>query len=179
MKDRNSKKRMSFRGCCLFALLLIAPNFAQGQSPCRATLEESELLYDRDLFQAAIDSLEKCLPDGFSEENLKVRAYKLKALSHVALNHEKDARKAVDALLAIRPKFNPDRENDPELFIALVDKAKRDIRTRAVRQKKKKRRIWALATTGVLASGGVAAYLILKPDPILPGPPSDPPGFPR
>lgn len=153
---------------------------AQIQEPCKTTLEEAEDEYDFDRFARAIALLEQCLKEagGFKDEILRLRAYKITALSYIALDDSIHARGTADKILDLRPDYNPrldpDSDQDPPLFARLVNEIKKERREAEQRRKKWKRlkRIGMIGGGALLIGGGTAAYLLLtKKDEPLPEPP--------
>ncbi len=173
------------RFCLILPLLCLvtvsAPTAqAQIQDPCKTTLEEAEDEYDFDRFARVIALLEQCLKlaDGFGDEVLRLRAYKITALSYIALDDSLHARETVDKILDLRPDYNPrldpDSDQDPSMFARLVNEIKERRRRDEINREKWRRRKKLMMYGGgaLLIGGGAAAYFLLaKKDEPLPEPP--------
>jgi hypothetical protein len=165
---------------CLLILVSMSAQPAQAQVPCKTALEEAEDEYDFDRFGRAIALLEACLksPDGFKDEALTIRAYKLVALSYIALDDSIHARQNISKILDLKPDYDPrldlDSEQDPPLFSKLVNEIKKEREDAVKRREKWKRlRLMGIIGSGALAAGTIV-YFLTRPDPRLPDPPGPP-----
>ncbi len=165
---------------CLSIFITLSAQSTQAQDQCKTALEEAEDEYDFDRFGRAIALLESCLklPDGFRDEALTMRAYKIVALSYIALDDSIHARQNISKILDLKSDYDPrldlDSEQDPLLFSKLVNEIKKE-RIEAERRRTKSKRLRKIGIIGggvLLVGGGTVTYFLLKkkPDP-LPEPP--------
>jgi hypothetical protein len=164
-------RRQTLLAICFFALFSAAS--AQTQDPCQATLERAEDHYDVGEYGKVIALLQQCPPDQFPEARHQIRAYKVLALALLKLGFGDSAQTAVGKLLDLRPQYAPDPNQDPEDFIALVNKIKRE---REAKMKGANSKKWLWIGGGAAVAGAVAAFLIFKEEDLqdLPLPPNPP-----
>ena len=116
----------------LFILLMISYKFSFSQANCgKATINEVILKYEIGQFKESIDQLDKCLKgNGFSVDE-KVEAYRLLAMSQLAIDSLKQADNSISQLLFLKDNFEPD-SRDPERFKYEVELVKSMSRTNIV-----------------------------------------------
>jgi hypothetical protein len=148
----------------IFTTFSLSPAHAQEQE-CQAALERAEDQYDVSDYSGVIRLLAPCA--SLIPEERRVRAYKLLALAYLKIDERNSAKANVKDLLELKPKFNPDPNQDPREFVDLVNEAKQE------RPKSKK---WLWIGGGGVVAGAVAAYFIFKEEgvPDLPLPPNPP-----
>jgi tetratricopeptide (TPR) repeat protein len=165
---------------CLAILVTMPAQPAHAQDPCKTALEEAEDEYDFDRFARAIALLEQCLKltDGFKDEVLRLRAYKITALSYISLDDSSHARETVNKILDLRPDYNPrldpDSDQDPAMFARLVNETKEKRRRDAINSERwnRRKRVMFIGGGALLVGGGTLAYFLLtKEDQPLPRPP--------
>jgi outer membrane receptor for ferrienterochelin and colicin len=100
----------------LFFLLMLCYLFSSSQANCgKATINEVMLKYEIGQFNESIDQLNICLKgNGFSVDE-KVEAYRLLAMSQLAIDSVKQADNSIRQLLFLKDNFEPD-SRDPERF---------------------------------------------------------------
>lgn len=155
-----------WRSFAVMILLLLVASLP-AQDACWDALERSEDFFDVAAYDEVIESLRQCPPEQLPEVRHRLRAHKLLALAHLKLGARGQAENEIEALLALRPEFEPDERQDPQEFIALVN----EIKSRRPASKK-----WWWIGGGVVAAGVVAAILLsgdnqLKDLPEAPDPP--------
>ena len=103
----------------LLGVLLPSVSFvARGQSTCAQTLRLAQSIYEQGRLHELPDLLEKCLADGFNDEE-KVNAYKLLTLTHIYLEEPEKADEMMLALLRTDTEFKVNDAVDPAEFVAL------------------------------------------------------------
>ncbi len=137
---------------------------AQAETACdEILLDEANRLYDLGRFEETVGTLKPCLPGDFRlrEQHFRRRsqtsqALRLMALSSYALRQPSDStRQWVRKLVKFDRRYRVDPEEDPLFFQYLVD----DLRPPRWYQRR-----W-VQIGGALVVGGVASYLIFKPEP--------------
>lgn len=100
----------------LFILLMQSYLFSFSQVNCgKATINEVVLKYEIGQFKESIDQLKLCLKgNGFSVDE-KVDAFRLLAMSQLAIDSLKQADSTISQLLFLKDNFEPD-SRDPERF---------------------------------------------------------------
>jgi len=110
-------------GLLIWTLLLTKPTSvatAQTQDTCETKLTEAQQQYNAGHLDEAIVLLDSCLNQNvFNEEN-KISAYKLLALSYIAKNDVAQAKTAIKRLLELMPNYVPDTVQDPPQFVNLI-----------------------------------------------------------
>ncbi|HEY9047641.1 MAG TPA: porin family protein [Ohtaekwangia sp.] len=103
----------------LILTILSGKSFAQLAS-CAQTLRLARSTYEQGRLHEIPTLLEKCLTDGFSQQE-KVEAYKLLCLSYIYLEEPEKADEAMLNLLRTDHYFEINRSTDPAEFIALYN----------------------------------------------------------
>jgi hypothetical protein len=137
---------------------------------------QAQSRYDLGLFDEVFGLLEPCLPDGFEDRGVRMEAYRLMALSRLALDEPEEARMWVDRLVGEDPNYPIDPEVDPPLFAEMIQKEKPAWYSWLWRGK-----AWYhWAGRAAIVGAGVSIPLLLRKqtEPDLPLPPDfpDPPG---
>lgn len=108
---------------CIGLVLFLTSDFAYSQNECGdITLNKARKDYEIGNFQEVIKSLDLCLRDGFNTRQ-KVEAYRLLAISNLAIDSLDATREASARLLEINPTFEPTLF-DPPGFIQIVNSIK-------------------------------------------------------
>jgi len=146
------------------------------QDNCQDKLEDAQEKYNVGLFKETLTLLTPCLPDSFSEDDQKIRGYRLTALAYIAADYPDSARQSIKKLLKVDPGYRSTREEDPYLFKEIVTGLLKPKWYEAIWRGNK----WSNWTGRALIVGaGVGVYVLIKPGPGLqPQPIPDPPGFP-
>ena len=97
---------------------------AKSQTNCgSATINSSQINYNIGRFNETIEQLNNCLSSkGFNQEE-KIEAYKLLAMSHLALDSTTKAEEAINELFNINNQFEL-KYTDPERFKKEVNRIK-------------------------------------------------------
>ncbi len=116
-------KNKFLKGVILFSFL-IGVLSAYAQPNCGiATINEVTLKYEIGRFKESIDRLNGCLASNGFSINEKIAAYRLLAMSHLAIDSVKDADNSISQLLFLKDNFETD-SRDPERFRAEVTRIK-------------------------------------------------------
>ncbi len=99
------------------------------------TLEESVKAYNNGNFHKVINLLQPCINSGFNQDQ-KVQAYRLEAMTYLAMDETDNAVFAVTRLLDIDPNFVT-TIFDPVRFVNLVDEQKRPVTSIVTASKQK------------------------------------------
>ena len=164
----------------LLAIMLFGPILElSGQdltsAECDATiLDRANSHYQIGLFDATVDELQPCLPDGLQQKEERVGAYRLMALSYIATDSLDQARESIRQLLKTDSGYQPDLDNDPPLFADMVQSQKPDWYTFMWKGSSPSRWMGRVAVVGT----AVAIPILLQDNsaPPLPGPPDLPTG---
>ena len=89
-----------------------------------SSLSDADKTYQSGNFNETIRLINQCINEGFNEQQ-KVQGYRLLAKTYLAFDNDSSANKAVNELLMINPKFQPDYLTDPPKFIQIIEKIKR------------------------------------------------------
>jgi len=89
-----------------------------------SSLNDADKNYQSGNFNETIRLINRCINEGFNEQQ-KVQGYRLLAKTYLAFDNDSSANKAVNELLNINPKFQPDYLTDPPKFIQIIEKIKR------------------------------------------------------
>lgn len=155
----------------ILSLLLVAPTFAHAQSgppdrgaddQCRTEYQQAEDLYLGADFDPAIRLLQTCLDEtqAVLADTTKVQIYRLLAFSHLGLGDDESARQAVTSLLTVEPNYQPDPTRDRPDFVQLVQQAREERRSSAVREEKDRSWVkWVVGGVSVVALGVLAAVI--------------------
>lgn len=108
--------------------LLIVSSFnidtmAQTRStlPCSVQrIQGASSAYNIGQFSTTFQLLSPCLPYGFSEQNERSDAWRLMALSYLAVDSLGAAEESVRSLLRVDKRFRPDPQSEPPIFVNLV-----------------------------------------------------------
>ena len=116
----------------LFFLLMLCYLFSTSQVNCgKATINEVTLKYEIGQFKESIDQLMGCIKsNGFSISE-KVEAYRLLAMSQLAIDSLRQADNSISQILFLKDNFEPD-SRDPERFKFEVNLVKSLSRTNIV-----------------------------------------------
>lgn len=107
------KKAIIYFSC--FLLLVVLPALANAQS-CASAVAESEGLYSIGRFHETIERLQPCLnAKGSLSYNERIQAYRLLAMSYLAMDSVATADEQITKLLQLKDNFEPDAR-DPERF---------------------------------------------------------------
>lgn len=154
---------------------LVAPAQAQDRPtpPCSdAQLQEATSAYSIGRFGTAFQTLRPCMPDGFSEKHSRVNAWRLLALSYLAVDSVAQARTSVRSLLRVDSRYRPDASVEPVSYVELVH----DLKPRWYTWPWKGNEWYKWAGRGLLVSSAIVLPIVLKKEPLppLPGAPSTP-----
>ncbi len=98
---------------------------SQAQNNCDwSSLNDADKSYQQGNFDETIKIINHCINTGYNDQQ-KVQAYRLLAKSYLAIDDDSTANSAVNKLLLINPKFQPDYLSDPPRFIQIIDMIKK------------------------------------------------------
>lgn len=116
----------------MFFLLMLCYLFSSSQTNCgKATINEVTLKYEIGRFKESITQLTECLKGNGFSINEKVEAYRLLAMSQLAIDSVKQADNSIGQILFLKDNFEPD-SRDPERFKTEVNLVKSLSRTNIV-----------------------------------------------
>jgi len=115
----------------LWECILFVP-LCQAQSPCENVVARAERLYEAGRVTNAVALLRPCLPDSIMETQ-QVRAWEILALAYIAEDYITEAERAVENLIGQNPDYQPDPDRDPQSFVELVRKVKKQLEKRLVK----------------------------------------------
>jgi outer membrane receptor for ferrienterochelin and colicin len=98
--------------------------FSQNNNCDWTSLNDADKNYKSGNFTEAIDLISHCIESGFNDQQ-KIQGYRLLAKTFLAYDNDSSANSAVNQLLEIDPKFQPDYLTDPPKFIEIIDKLKK------------------------------------------------------
>jgi len=149
-----------FTGAVIFAAIFnpLAAAPGRAQDSCATALREAEKKYAVADFAAALSLATPCLDDGKLIDADAVRLHKLLSMIYLAQNDSMQAALAIKDLLKRMPQYEPDPEQEPPAFIALVNQIKRQAQPPAAPSRKS---LTPWIAGGVLA--GVTALVVLWP----------------
>ncbi len=136
-------------------LLLLTGLGARAQSVCdeAVAIPEAEKRYATGNFDEVVSLLKSCTDKGFGESG-RIQAYKLLSMTYLAIDSLAQSGRAIEQLLALNPKFEPDFSSSPR-YKALVQQV-RDSREQVVQvtsvSKRAENLLYAPATVVVLTS---------------------------
>ncbi len=135
-------------------------------------LQNALSAYNIGRFSTTFQTLSPCLPTGFSERTQRSQAWRLMALSYLAVDSLGAAEQSVRALLRANKRFRPNPQTEPPLFVDLVQGLKPKWHTWLWRGGE----WYKWAGRGILVSAAVTLPSLLKKDQLgpLPGPPETP-----
>jgi hypothetical protein len=176
--------------CIIFWVAVARP-----QGRYAAEFTKAEQAYSEGFFDQVIAVVNSCLNKGGLTTAEQARAYKLLGQAYSSKNEPQLAKLYVQKLLEVAPGYEPDREQDLQMWIALVDAAKQERERQIQRQqppkppddkpitqpastRKSGGKKWLWIGSGGAVVAGTAVYLILKGEDTgkrLPDPPGLPP----
>ena len=112
----------------LFMVFGLAASESYAQADCNQRLSEATKQYQRGFFNRTIDLLATCRRTAFKNQNSETDAYRLVALSHIALDQEDKAYKWIKKIVSLDKKYIPD-PNDLLRFRELVEEMRPGNRT--------------------------------------------------
>lgn len=137
------------------------------QTNCTKKLDEAQKKYNIGLFRETIDILKPCLPGGFSEEQIEIEGHRLIALAYLGLDYPDSAKIHIQEIINLDSFYEVNRENNPKLFIDLIDEEKPSWYEK-----------WYTIVIGSAIITGTIMYMLLKEEipesKPLPGPPALP-----
>jgi outer membrane receptor for ferrienterochelin and colicins len=89
-----------------------------------STLDDADQTYQTGNFEETIKIINNCINSGFNDQQ-KVQGYRLLAKTYIALDNDSNTNTAVNELLLIDPKFQPDYLSDPPKFIKIIEAVKK------------------------------------------------------
>ncbi len=100
----------------MFSILMLSYLFSFSQVNCgKATINEVMIKYEIGQFKSSIDQINICLKgNGFTVDE-KIEAFRLLAMSQLAIDSLKQADSAINQILFLKDNFEPD-SRDPERF---------------------------------------------------------------
>jgi hypothetical protein len=168
---------------------------ARSQGGYEAELSKAEKAYSEGFFDQVIAVVNSCLNKGDLTTVEQAQAYKLLGQAHVSKNELQLAKIYVQKLLEVAPDYEPDRDQDLQMWMELVEAAKQE-RARLISQpqlrdptedkpvdrvgatKKGGSKKWLWIGSGGAVVAGTAALLIFRGEEKrerLPDPPGLPP----
>ncbi len=152
-----------------------AANYAQSEQEAACDnprLETAQSQYDLGLFVEVFTVLDPCVPDGFDSSEQRAVAYRLMALSHIAMDSDEEAREWTRRLLEQDSDYRVSPEVDPPRFATMVD----DLQPRWYTWLWKGNEWYKWAGRTAIVGTAVAVPLLLRdtPEPDLPLPPELP-----
>jgi outer membrane receptor for ferrienterochelin and colicins len=145
---------MKFINKTLSVIVLLSLNlFLTAQVNCDwSVLNDADQSYRSGNFEETVGIINKCIGEGFNNTQ-KIQGYRLLAKTFLALDNDSSANDAVNNLLNIDPKFQPDYLSDPPRFIKIIEtikKAKSSVIITSV--SKKEENIYEAPATAVMIS---------------------------
>ena len=157
----------------LVAASIIASPTAYGQAECDVVrLEEAHSRFDLGLIDETFDLLSPCVPDGFGAKELRVDAYRLMALSYIAIDSLDQSRTWVKRIVDVNSRYRSDPDVDPPVFTDFVQSYKPNWYNWLWKGKQ----WYHWAGRGLIVGAAVGVPLLVQsnqPQP-LPGPPAFP-----
>lgn len=149
-----------------------AVSYAQDTVCDNTRLETAQAQFDVGKFTAVFDLMDPCLPDGFRGREQRVVAFRLMALSNIAVDSYTEAREWTSRLLKEDPAYRVRPETDPPRFAGLVD----DLRPKWYTWFWRGNEWYKWVGRTAIVGSAVALPLVLKktPEPDLPLPPTFP-----
>ncbi|MCI0694340.1 hypothetical protein L0337_20320 [candidate division KSB1 bacterium] len=189
------RKCLIFRNLALvFFCIIFGIAGARAQGRYETELSKAEQAYSEGLFDQVIDLVKSCLGKGDLTTAEQAWAYKLLGQVYVSKNKPQPAKIYVQKLLEVVPDYEPDRDQDLQMWIALVNAAKQERERQIQRQqppkppddkpvaqpastRKSSGKKWLWIGSGGAVVAGTAVFLILKGEGAgerLPDPPALP-----
>lgn len=113
------QKTRFFPSLLVIALLVSCPLMTKAQECSDLTISEAVSNYGTGKFQEVITQMHECIRKGFSEKQ-KIQAYRLLAMTYIAVDSLSNASQEVSYLLAINPNYEVNLF-DPPSFKSLVN----------------------------------------------------------
>ena len=115
----------SFQKYSLILLLLIFGKLSVSQNNCDwSSLNDADKSYQSGNFDETIRIINNCINSGFNNQQ-KIQGYRLLAKTYLALDNDSIANQAINNLLLLDSKFQPDYLTDPPKFIQIIDNIKK------------------------------------------------------
>jgi hypothetical protein len=122
---------------------------------------QAEEAYFATNFETAEALLRPCAQRTTLQDSVRARMYRLLSFVYLGQNDEPAARRAVESLLDLQPKYTPNPSEDRPDFIALVRKARKARRATAESEESNRRWVrWALGSAAAIA--GAVTVLLLR-----------------
>jgi hypothetical protein len=141
----------------------------QAQDTCATASIEAGKMYEVGRFDEVIELVKACLADD-SLGIEKLPAYRIVALTYIAIDHIEEAKEAIGKILDLNTKYEPNPIQDPRRYIELVEQVKQQ---RLISGKRHKRWMW-LGASGMAAAAGIVTAIIVggkeQPEPLPPPP---------
>ncbi len=113
-----------FKQYTVLLFFILTGNFLFAQNACDwSTIDDASESYRTGNFNQVITLLDKCLADGFNDQQ-KVQAYRLIAKTRFAQDNDSLANNSIAELLKIDPNFQPDYLSDSPKFINILNEIK-------------------------------------------------------
>ncbi|MEI6457119.1 MAG: TonB-dependent receptor plug domain-containing protein, partial [bacterium] len=122
MNKHYARQSLSALSRILFATLLLVPSFLAAQPCSDVTLNDARKSYENGKFNEVIQMLHPCVNKGFNEKQ-KVEAYRLLAMTYLAIDSTDHAARETGMLLQINPTYEANLF-DPPAFIKMVSNIK-------------------------------------------------------
>ncbi len=157
----------------LTAMTMLTTPTVHGQVECDVVrLEEAHSRFDLGLIDETFELLDPCTPDGFGAKELRVDAYRLMALSYIAIDSLDQSRIWVKRIVDTNSRYRSDPDVDPPVFTDFVQSYKPNWYNWVWKGKQ----WYHWAGRGLIVGAAVGIPVLIKsnaPQP-LPGPPSFP-----
>jgi len=109
----------------LIGFILISGLPAFSQNNCDwSSLDDADQSYQSGNFEETLSIINNCINSGFNEQQ-KIQGYRLLAKTYIALDNDSSTENAVNEILLLNPKFQPDYLSDPPKFIKLIETIKK------------------------------------------------------
>lgn len=141
-----TKKRLVAACLCLLFLFTLGIPVSYAQADCNKQLLEASRLYKRGFFNRTVEILTPCKPSAFINRESTIEAYRLIALSKIALDQEEGAHTWIKNIVALDKKYSPN-PSDLLRFRELVEEFRPPNRT--------------LLVSGLGAAAAVTTVLLL------------------
>lgn len=170
---KSQSNRFGTAGFALLGMLAMATvTLAQDDGCDTRVLISATNQYETGHFDDSVKELRPCLPDGFSEKDERVSAYRLLALNYIVTDSLDEARTSIRQLLKTDSGYEADPENDPPQFAAMIEAEKPPWYTFMWQGSSAGR--WAGRVAVVGTAVAVPLLLTVTNEPALPGPPALP-----
>jgi hypothetical protein len=159
--------------CILLVVVILTVPPAYGQVECDVVrLEEAHSKFDLGLIDDTFALLDPCVPEGFDAKELRVDAYRLVALSYIAVDSLDQARSWAKRIVDTNSRYRSDPSVDPPVFTDFVQSYKPNWYNWLWKGKQ----WYHWAGRGLIVGTAVGVPLLIRsnsPQP-LPGPPAFP-----